>query len=719
MNYIKPTQLLPWNRWDIIIKYHYVYIYLLYLGKPPKWIIELYNDHILVLNGGYEEKTVFQSESKNSVEQFITDFDKLIENIKNNGFNIQYPIPITHKGTILNGGHRIAISLALDLNIPIHTINDNISLSFPSFGFQNRDKYEHIMPKIKNTSAKTSLMEWQNDLVALNLIITQPNYRIIVFFDNDNYKTHKKDIHTFLQDNKTNIVYVKSIILSQSGIYKLTQHLYHTEKHVNVNWKTNQIYPAKKNKYKSTIMIIHSKDNKIIDFLSKSGGQLKSDMRQIIGGHHKLHITDNDFDTKMIGKLVFHQPSIDFINIASVNNSNTMITQLNSYKNYIQGIYKIYNKLNESRQDTILNQSLEQFQDMFCVSSSYILALYGIRKNLDVDFIYDNTFLPVVLNDKIFNVSHNKYSSNYPQSIKNLIHDPNNYFYFLGVKCLKLDIIKQMKIKRYEQPKDVSDIQLIQEYQKFSHLKHLVTIITVTHILPSAPSIEIIQKMLNSLHQNVEGAKYLTHMIFVDSCPSNPNNDTYINNLLELKDQYNNLYIINIPNSGLKSNYINGIKLTNTPYLYFIEHDWIFNEVIPTDRFVNIMQKYSDVNYIKLSKRDNEETGGWDKTLTVDNRFDDLIKTDSWTNHPHIVRKDKWVKDWINIINPNQKNEKSYGVEEVLYKHYQADINKTNFDKAHRKWGCYNWLSITGKSPIKHIDGSLHYIGNELDGFQS
>jgi hypothetical protein len=730
MKYIESTKLLSWNRWDIIIKYYYVYVYLLYQGNPPKWILNLYSDHILVLNGGKEEKTVFQPNSKDSVNHFIQDFNKLISSILSNGFNVQHNIPITHKGTILNGGHRIAISSALNLSIPYKTIKDNITLSFPSHGFKDRQKYKHIMPKISDIAPKNSLMEWQNDLIALNLVIKQKNYRIILFFSTNNYTKYTTQIEKFIQDNKTDIVYTKEIILSRTGIYKLTQHLYYTEKHVNVNWKTNQIYSVDPNinKYKSTIMVIHSNDNKIIDQLSKSGGKLKNELREIMNGHHQIHITDNEDDTNMVAKLVLHNPSIEFINIASVNNYDTTLAQLESYKKYIHGVYKIYktlfekkehkNKLNDNK-CTAPYQSLEQFKDMFCLSSSYILALYGIRKNLDIDFIYDNEFFPDILNQRVERISHNKYQQYYQVPIKDLIHDPNKYFYFMGCKCLKLENIKNMKLKRNESPKDVLDIQLITDFNKTIYLKHLVTIITITHILPSAPSTEIIQKMLDSLHQNVEGSRFMTHMIFVDSDPSNKHNEAYMNNLKKLREKYNNLYIIDIPNSGLKTNYINGIKLASTPYLYFIEHDWIFNERIPTTRFVDLMQQHPDINYIKMSKRDNMEIGGWDKILTIDSRFKDCVKTDSWTNHPHIVRKNKWLSHWIKIINPHKKSNKSYGIEEVLYKEYQKDIKNLTFKKAHQIWGCYNWLSNAGESPIKHIDGSLHYVGDKLDGYEN
>ena len=110
----------------------------------------------------------------------------------------------------------------------------------------------------------------------------------------------------FFQETKINLVYTKKIKLTMSGIYKLTQHLYHRDDFVNVNWKTNQIYNIlpDKNNYKSTIIIINSDNQTILDKYSKSGGEYKTKLRQLMGNHHQVHVTDNEEDTIIIGRLL-------------------------------------------------------------------------------------------------------------------------------------------------------------------------------------------------------------------------------------------------------------------------------------------------------------------------------------------------------------------------------------------------------------------------------
>jgi hypothetical protein len=719
MNSINSLNLVSWNRWDIIIKKIYVYYFLLYKNNPPKWVIELYYDHIAVLNGGIEEQTMFQNDNKTNINEFINSFNELIMNIKNNGYDSKYPIPLSKNKMPLNGGHRIAIASVMKLELPYIDIDKNMDLYFTSYCFKDRKSYENIMPRIVGNELKNNLYDWQIDFTAINMLLDSlPNrYRIGVFYDLNNFNEKYNKIKNFLNGNKVDIVYEKQLVFTKSGVYKLIQHLYNNEKHVNVNWKTTQVFKIEpnKNEYKVMVLILHSKVVNIIDMLSKSGGKLKTELRNLLGNYHKIHITDNDEDTKMISKLVFHKASIDFINIANINGYPDLTNQLQSYITYISKVYQIYNKIDKNL-DKLMPLNEEQFKDTFCITSSFILALYGIRKNNDIDFIYDTTLINPILQNKLDAISHNKYEYIYPKPIKNLIHDPGNYFYYLGLKCLNLDIILEMKKKRYEIPKDVNDIELINDFKLYSYLKHMVTIITVSHVIPTAPDVSIIEKMLESVREYIEGAKYMNHIIFVDTKPNNPHNQQFIENMNKLRKTRPNLYVLEIPNSGLKSNYINGIKLCKTPYMYFIEHDWIFNQKVPTTYFVDNMEKYNDVNYIKLSKRNNMEYGGWDKILVHDERFKHLVKTDSWTNHPHIVRHKKWLDDWLKVINPNIKAEKSYGVEDVMYQQYQNDITQITFNNAHKKWGCYNWLSKTGLSPIKHLDGSQHYGEDELDG---
>lgn len=725
---IDSRDLLHWNRWDILAKYYYTYLYFIFGGDLPKWVSELYSDHILVLNGGMEEETHFQTKSKHGLESFIYQFHDLINKIKNNGFDNKFPIPITSARTILNGGHRIAISANLGLHIPINLIpNINTTLNFTSFCFQDRIKYESLMPKLNEKYkkiSKNSLQQWQNDSIALHMLLNNTcKYKIVVFFSESNFVEHQSEINKFWDSININLVYQKPITLTRTGIYKMIQHLYCFEPKVSINNKTSHTYHIShlNDKYKSIIQIITGDVNTLIK-LSKSGGQFKTQLRNILGHNDTIHISDTDNDTLVSGKLFLNQASLDFINSAAVNIFSKTQSQFTAYHKYIDNLYKLYqntvNTANTSNTvntvNTLDNMDYNNFQNSFCIVSSFVLSLYGIRVSNDIDFIYNNEIIPVSLHDRINKISHNKYSKYYDESIKNIIYNPELHFYYMGWKCLTLDGIYKMKTNRAE-IKDIVDCQLINNFTQNYHLKHNLTIITTTHIIPSAPSTHIIETMLESLHKHIAGSQFANHLIFLDSNVEDDRYQQYLNNLMQLKEKYPNIYIIDIPASGLKANYINGIKLTQTPIILFMEHDWIFTENIPIDKLINVMNSNNNVNYIKFSKRNNMEIGGWDKILEKDTTIKtiNLIKTDSWTNHPHLVKKTKWIDEWLTYINPNIKATKSYGLEDVMYNKYQNDIKIKGFAIAHKKWGCYNWETYSGKSCIYHEDGSEHYINEK------
>lgn len=679
-----PKLLIDNDRWDIVIKYFYVNMFRVYKGHPPDWLNNIYKNHILLLNGGHEEKTLYQSHKKSDVNNFLSDFIKLIRHMEENGYNDNYPVPISKAKGILNGSHRIAICASYDIPVSVNIINTDIKLKFNYESFKNRTKHTTEMPKITKLILN-NMESWENDVVALNYLLNNlTTNRIIVFFNKKEYEDKHHYVNDFFNKNGINVMYRKNIELSSSGIYKFIQHLYFGEEKVNTNIKTNNTFQTNRTN-QIVVMIINTKKDILLS-MSSSSGMKKTELRDIMGNHDSLHVTDNSLDTNTIGKLVFNDNSIYMVNKMPVN-------------------------MNDSLQSKLLALRPKLLVEGAALTGSVVMEMIGIRKSNDIDFIYDD----VNLKSTFSSISHNQYAKYYPDNVMNLLYNPKNHFYYLGIKCLTLDVVLDFKRTRNEIPKDIVDCNLIREFQLNDNLIDNVSIITPTHILPSAPATHIIEKMLESLYGNVIGSRYVNHYVFVDSDITNPNREQYIANLNKLRNTYSNLYIIEVFDSGLKTNYINGLRLSKTPYIFFVEHDWVFLEKIPLNRFIEVMNNNNHINFIKLSKRDNMELGGWDSILE-ESPIHDLIKTSSWSNHPHVARKKKWIDEWLNIIDPSVKAIKSYGIEDVMYNKYQEDIHKLGFNRAHEKWGCYNWRTNSGIACIKHLDGSDHYEKNTLDG---
>ena len=97
--------------------------------------------------------------------------------------------------------------------------------------------------------------------------------------------------------------------------------------------------------------------------------------------------------------------------------------------------------------------------DDYCIAGSSPLSVYGLREGEDLDYIHLN---PTKIQDEQDLIhSHNEYGKElYEPNYDEIILNPDNHFYSMGVKFATLDVIKKMKEKRNE-PKDVTDIELI------------------------------------------------------------------------------------------------------------------------------------------------------------------------------------------------------------------------------------------------------------------
>jgi len=743
------------TRWDIVAKYIYIKNLINYYENSVnivdintqihrnntsqiKWFTKLYSKHLKVLNGFYEEKTLLQETNKNSLSDFLQHFHQLYTNMLSNGYNEKYFIPVNKKGYVLNGAHRVAISELLDYKVPVRVVNNDIvtklKINFSSFAFKDRSK--HYMPRINEVSGHNidnSIPEKYNQMLALEYCrLKLKNIRIITFFDEIGFKNQEKRIIDFIQ-SKFIIVYRHKIKLNNNGVFNLIHHSYWIDDtNVDVNSKTRCCFPIyKKNTHNIIVFMIEGQGTEL-DNISKSGAPYKQILRTILGGHHKLHSTDGMADTLIMSRLLYHQPSIDYINSVYPGKISTTITD-KLFRNFL---LILYNKQNSSKQVNNINKDIirkillnqkADFTQYFCLTSSYVMGIHGIRKPADLDFIMDKYNLEKLIllglqnkSSKLLGLNqleylgHNKYANLYPSSLIDIIHNPNNYFYFRGIKCCNLDVVLQMKLKRNEKPKDTNDIALIRNFDKYHYLIDQVSIMTTTHVIPSAPSTRIIKMMIESLQKNLPGYRWIRHIIFLDSNSKNKNTKNYkqyLDNLISLKKEYPNIQIIDRPDSGLKQNYLCGIKYIHTPYIFFIEHDWIFTQKILFPEMIKVMNKYPKVNYIKFSFRQDCRRGGWDRILESENTIPELklIKTDSWSNHPHLVRRKKWLSDWLQLVKPNKHVTGSHGLEEVLFIYYQADVKRRGFGWAHNKWGVYNYGTPDGKSIVEHIDGSEHY----------
>jgi hypothetical protein len=714
---IHAKSLLVYNRWDITIKYVYIKYFHLYCIHHPefngcdskvlpvelKWFKDLYLDHLRVLNGGYETVNTFQRIEKKTPEKFLDDFHKLYFSIKKNGFDHKYPIPVGYNNTIINGAHRIAISILFNLNIPVIKVNNAYSgLNIPPDAFNDRTKYK--MP-ISNTSMVISgLSKEQQDFVLNEYVqIKNENLRFLVIYD---HQKHNQELYlkTYLKSKGYNILHYKDINLNIYGAFQFVKNLYYNEPKVNITLKTAQSYFVNYlNEFpKEFTTRVYLIEGSSFDSLSPSGASDKIYLRYHYKSDNSLHVSDNPDETAQLATLIYHQPSLDYLNLSPF-----------SHHSKINQLFFDYTKVLKKKPDV---------KENFIIVSSFILGILGIRSPTDLDFIYDHHILKAKNNEKSEYGSHygiKGYKQYYPD-LFTLLYNPRYHFYYFSYKVMTLEEIIKMKLKRREE-KDLLDVELINNFIKYSFLRTQLSIITTTHAIPSAPSVKIIETCLKSFYEHFPGLEFVHHWIYFDSREDKVSLE-YWDNLLKLKDTYPNLILCKEPHSGLKQNYLKGLKNIITPFFMFLEHDWIFSEKVDIPAIIHEFNNKPNLHYLKFNKRDNYQTGGWDTNLIKDDTIKTFtaIKTNSWTNHPHIVRREKWLNSWLPLVmNPTFNQLKgSFGIEEILYRLYQYEIQQIGFEKAHKKWGCYNYGSKSGKSLVQHIDGSERYDIDTIDGRQ-
>jgi len=162
----------------------------------------------------------------------------------------------------------------------------------------------------------------------------------------------------------------------------------------------------------------------------------KQELREIFKiDKHSLHITDDVLDTTRIYKSTFNLNSVYYLNNGYMLSDDSQFLLIN-----------YFNKIKELGLDA----------DQFCVTSSFILEMHGIRKAKDLDYIHiDN----ISLNLKNITPHTDKWLNFYPISTDEIINNEKYHFYFNGFKFLNLSIVLEMKKNRNEK-KDQIDLNL-------------------------------------------------------------------------------------------------------------------------------------------------------------------------------------------------------------------------------------------------------------------
>ena len=399
--------LLTFTRFDLAFKL----VYLDLIDREPLVARKIYLDHIRAFTlGRFKEPG---NSEKNSATSYINEFDKIYDNLKNNGFDIKKSVlPLSKNFSIANGAHRLAS--AIKLNIPIKYANIACDDQIYDYNFF----FSRNIPQ-------ASL-----DLAALKFIEHSKN--CFLAFVWPAAKGGENQIGNLIP----NIVYKSEVTLNQNGAHNLLSQIYANEHWVG---SVEENFPGTKSKtvkcfpYYSPVRLIVFQADDLNDVLL-----LKQKVRSIFDiGKHSIHITDNHNETLMLAKQLFNRNSIHFLNHAEPRNF------LSTHSN-LQYVHNLLTDRNIKYDNVLLTGDI-------------ILSVYGIKET-KTSFSELPEFLLYADagSKKISNL--NSLCDN--KSRQSLIYDPQNYFYFQNLKFLSLPKLYDCK-QQLGAPIDPLDLKII------------------------------------------------------------------------------------------------------------------------------------------------------------------------------------------------------------------------------------------------------------------
>ena len=458
--FIIPQLLLNSKRFDVLIKLHY--LRLKKKSAAKEWRDFCYSRHIRHITGPSLNVKEYDGTGKIGEEMFFEIFDKMISS-SNNNFP---PISIDEKNILIDGSHRASLALVNDCLIKVGKFD---------FQSKNNDNYFFFINKHgKNPALPLAI----TDEAAIEASRVKKGLRIVLLFPSI---FSKKFAIEYLR-SKCDIIYNKSILVNKSAGREILKEAYLG--HSQIKSKSNMFEQKVKNcfifKGNLTVLLIQNFD--ISSIIS-----IKDYIRNHYSiGHDSIHITDSEDELSRLSKILLNNNSLEFITNL-INLDKKTYSYILDFRNWLE-----LNNLNP---------------DDFVIGGSALLGLMGSRTINDLDFLYayDYFDLPNYPNNVH---DHSNQINHYKLKIDELIYDPRNYFWYMGVKFCTPSIILKMKLNRAED-KDILDAKLIHKIVK----KNISSKINFQYFLTVVLLIKIFYR---KLRRNISPIYRLIKRVFND-----------------------------------------------------------------------------------------------------------------------------------------------------------------------------------------------------------
>lgn len=402
------------KRLDIVVKYLFIKAYIENIKYD--FYKNLYKKHIKLQSGGIED-------NKKNINDFEREFINLIESIKNNWFNKDFPIIKNTQWDILNWAHRFACSLYFEAEAEF-IINNNIEWIDWSYNwFQDNNFTQDEL---------LAILWWYTNIA--------PRYAIAIVWPN----IKNLDLNILWRSVGDLQIKIKNKQNYKELIYDIYSHDFGAQIHLWAIEKAN--YLANIWTHIHLYLLDRTPENLYKDKESIRASLVKasgiSDASK--APYYTIHSWDTIQETKYLRDIILNPDNIAQIQQRNFSERRVFLKRLSTIEQYLQDT-------NISRND-------------ICLVGSTSMEIFHLDTTSDIDFImaeHKGTGIVRITDD----IDYLDYK--YSKMHKNIeiIHNPSYHFFFRGFKFINLELLADIK-RIWTREKDIKQAKTIDNFLK-------------------------------------------------------------------------------------------------------------------------------------------------------------------------------------------------------------------------------------------------------------
>lgn len=238
-----------------------------------------------------------------------------------------------------------------------------------------------------------------------------------------------------------------------------------------------------------------------------------------------------------------------------------------------------------------------------------------------------------------------------------------------------------------------------------------LTVIILTSPTVSSPNITLVNAVYEHLRQ-VPCLSFSQFLVSLHTKPDDlrPSTQLYEKRLYAWQTEMSNVKLLVWRMNNAEVAITSAIQTVKTKYYLFWEHDWLFCRRVSMEAILLEMEATSNINYVRFNKMVNipRPPPRSDIVLIpcIRCRFVSLMFTPSWSNNPHIAKRDFFIERCARLLNQNADARTRPGfVESAITAVIRKDLHSNGAEAAEDMWGTYVYGQINEETMLRHING--------------